>query len=719
MMRVITYSNTPQQKACAVKKGIIERNILWSERILVPLQKNKSERMKKILISLSAIMLWGCAEHKSTAPEPSIPDRSDYAKLYDKAVKAGDYDRAFQIIDSLETSGSVPEPLANAWRGDIYQYQEQTRTAEYYYKKALGSPDFRKDYPVDFVLASSDFGAILSTKGDIEGQLAVVTEAYAVARTMGGSDGIRNATRLLAQIGNCQLWLGHKEEAEKTFDQCYQTLLQQSTDEAEFLPADALAGILNNIVVEYNNAYDVSGSELWLQRMSEAVEKAIAYPDCPANRADELQARLTVNRAIILAIKHQRSEADKAYHQFLTYDYAKTDNGLIDKAVYFETAERWDDLERLQTTLDSLDKAQGVPLSMEYLKSNLGSRFVAELKSGRKQKALITAEHIVEMLDTIDKIQRKNDATELAIIYETQEKEAEIAKQQTQIAEQNAALTMQRLIGTAIALLLLTVFFIVYTLLRRRAAKRLAEANAIRERIESELRIARDIQMSMVPNAFPQRPDIDLYAWMEPAKEVGGDLYNYLIQNGELYFCVGDVSGKGVPASLFMAQATRLFRTLAAQGMMPADIATQMNKALTEDNEQGMFITMFIGLANLSTGRLDFCNAGHNPPVLSGQFLEMVPNAPIGLWPELAFEGETLESIHDRTLFIYTDGLNEAENERKEQFGDERLLHILRTTPFDSARMVVETLKAETDRHRNGAEPNDDLTMMCLRVRPQ
>ena len=200
-------------------------------------------------------------------------------------------------------------------------------------------------------------------------------------------------------------------------------------------------------------------------------------------------------------------------------------------------------------------------------------------------------------------------------------------------------------------------------------------------------------------------------------RQMSGDHYG-----DRLYFCIGDVSGKGVPASLFMAQATRLFRTLAEQGMMPAEICTHINNALSgEDNEQGMFVTMFLGLVDLKTGHLDFCNAGHNPPVLGGDehqgsFLEMEPNAPIGLWPGLEFVGESIESIKGRPLFIYTDGLNEAENTRHEQFGDDRLLSSLRDTSYESSRQVIETLAALVESHRQGAEPNDDLTMMCLRL---
>ena len=249
----------------------------------------------------------------------------------------------------------------------------------------------------------------------------------------------------------------------------------------------------------------------------------------------------------------------------------------------------------------------------------------------------------------------------------------------------------------------------------------MAEMKAAQERIESELRIARDIQMSMVPSIFPEREGLDMFAQMTPAKEVGGDMYGYVLLGDKLYFAVGDVSGKGVPASLFMAQATRLFRTLAAQGMMPAEICTRMNNALNEDNEQGMFVTMFLGLLDLQTGHLSFCNAGHNPPIVGGgdnqgDFLEMQPNAPIGLFPDLEYEGEEIESVKGRALFIYTDGLNEAENPQQEQFGDERLLSILRNTHFDSAKQVIESLKEEIENHRKGAEPNDDLTMMCIRV---
>jgi sigma-B regulation protein RsbU (phosphoserine phosphatase) len=255
-----------------------------------------------------------------------------------------------------------------------------------------------------------------------------------------------------------------------------------------------------------------------------------------------------------------------------------------------------------------------------------------------------------------------------------------------------------------------------------RYIEELKDTTAQKASIESELNVANSIQMSMLPNVFPDREGLDMYASMTPAKEVGGDLYGYLLKDDNLYFCLGDVSGKGVPASLFMAQVTRLFRTLANQQLSPSDICTHMNDALSGDeNPTNMFVTLFVGMVDLTSGHLSFCNAGHNPPVIGGgehhgDFLEMKPNFPIGVLPGLEFEGEEIESIKGRALFIYTDGLNEAENREHEQFGDERLLDILRNTHFDSSRQVIETLAAEVEKHRDGADPNDDLTMMCLRI---
>ena len=249
----------------------------------------------------------------------------------------------------------------------------------------------------------------------------------------------------------------------------------------------------------------------------------------------------------------------------------------------------------------------------------------------------------------------------------------------------------------------------------------LKSTTAMKATIESELKVASDIQMGLIPRQFPpfpHRQDIDLYASMTPAKEVGGDLYDYFLQDERLYFCIGDVSGKGIPASMFMAITRNLFRIIAQQNRAPWEVATQINSFLTRDNEQSMFVTMFIGMIDLRKGLMEFCNCGHNAPILDGKFLEAKDtNQPLGLWESKAFVGEVIEDIRDKQLLLYTDGLNEAENQQQERLGDERLLELMQDSIHLSSEEVVTKLKAAVINHRAGAEPNDDLTLLCLSIK--
>ena len=364
-------------------------------------------------------------------------------------------------------------------------------------------------------------------------------------------------------------------------------------------------------------------------------------------------------------------------------------------------SEALDYIGRYQHTAEKLGDVSSQKVAL-YEKSLTYEKF------GHFSDALTVFRQFTDLKDSLAGVEDREKLNEL-------NKRFEVAELKMDGERKQMAAERRQLYLVLIIVLLVMVAVVVFAYYRRRADRRMAAVTAEKKRIESELQIARDIQMSMVPSVFPDCEGLDMYASMTPARQVGGDLYGYVHLGDKLYFALGDVSGKGVPASLFMAQATRLFRTLASQQMMPAEICTRMNDALSgDDNESGMFVTFFLGLVDLQTGHLDFCNAGHNPPVLDGQFMNMKPNAPIGLWPGLEYEGEAIDTIKGRQLFLYIDGLNEAENTEQQQFGEDRLLDILRTSHFDSARQVVESLGAEVERHRNGAEPSDDLTMMCL-----
>ena len=250
----------------------------------------------------------------------------------------------------------------------------------------------------------------------------------------------------------------------------------------------------------------------------------------------------------------------------------------------------------------------------------------------------------------------------------------------------------------------------------------LKKTTASKERIESELRIARDIQMGMVPKIFPpfpERDDLDLYAKLIPAKEVGGDLYDFFIEGNKLYFIVGDVSGKGVPASLVMAVTCRLFRTVAAHFHSPAEIVMALNDTLSENNESNMFCTAFLGVLDLKTGHLQYCNAGHNAPVVmhgAGKpaFMEVQPNLPLGLFGGFPYEGQECDIDKDTSIFLYSDGVTEAENQAKALYSDERLLNILDKQQGNMPQSVVNEVLDDINKHVDGAEQSDDITIMCL-----
>ena len=639
---------------------------------------------------------------------------SDPAETIRQVAVTGNLERTEELIDSFTRLNLLSPIRADFYRavacgnkGDMdnfYMYQEKILNE---YDKTDGEPRVYSVVAINmanYYLSTSNYEKSLST-------------ALPALNILGPDPDVPldRKGELLTIIGNCQMSLHRMAESKKSYEQAYR-YFQQYQEECENvgLFRDCITSV-SNIASAYSSNNMMNEYLIWTERCDSLLSWYRVQPGADSSFIDRYNGSIALRRAEILREQGKKPEAAKAYEQFLKTGYSKTDEGRYNSIEYLRRTGRYAEAADIYQDFDRMAEEWGLEPNLDMINGYLIPKFNINYIAGRKDSALAVAMKICKLIDPAITAQKDDAAAELATIYETQEKEAQIARQQ-------AELSQQRVVGLIIALVLITLFFILYTLYRRRAAKRLAEMRSAKERIENELKIARDIQMSMVPGQFPEREGLDMYASMTPAKEVGGDLYGYVMLGDKLYFAVGDVSGKGVPASLFMAQATRLFMTLAKQQMMPADICTRMNDALSgDDNQSGMFVTFWVGLIDLQTGHLNFCNAGHNPPIIRdgeshGDFLQMEANAPIGLWPGLEYEGEEIDTIKDRPLFIYTDGLNEAENRQQEQFGDDRLLDILRHTHFDSAQQVIDTLKDEVDKHRDGAEPNDDLTMMCIRI---
>lgn len=252
---------------------------------------------------------------------------------------------------------------------------------------------------------------------------------------------------------------------------------------------------------------------------------------------------------------------------------------------------------------------------------------------------------------------------------------------------------------------------------------KLTTATAQRASLENELDIARKIQMAMLPKTYPpypERNDIDIYGMLTPAKAVGGDMFDFVLRDDKLFFCVGDVSGKGLPSALWMAMIVAVFRTQVANEIRPEKIVTTLNDALSARNELMMFATFFLGVLDLTTGELTYCNAGHEAPLLLGgdqpEFLDIESNIPLGVMAEWNYKMQQKTLAPGTTLFLYTDGLTEAEGKDHAQFGKDNVVAVL-NTPSTSAEILIGTVTDAVQNFVGDAEQSDDLTLFAISYR--
>ena len=671
---------------------------------------------KKYLLHLLAVAavlssVLSCGHQQQDARKQTEAD-----SLINAASDARDYERVLTLCDSLEQRGDISLYKAAYERGFAYYYSGKPKAQQKELRQALLEKPKNTEDSLAYFNITYQLADALWIAGDDGEALQLALPSLEGLRKMDREHPSKEVTIRLRSltflVGKIQMSLGMKEEADKMFEECYGYLLKIPLE----TPGDYKRRFrtLEGFITSYNNAEDMASVEEWLARQDSVLALIKEGRGLAPADSDMMMGQSYLHHADVAAFLNRPEEFNRAVAAFRTTKYAQSNLGKSDLATALLEAKHYAEAADEYAVLDQDFAERGLELSLFNL-NYYGEKFRANYKAGRIDTALAVANFVFENLDPAITEQQKSNAAELATIYQTHQKDAEIA----------------------VALILLTTFFIVYTLYRRRAQKRLAaaheklevahaelksaydqleETTAAKERIESELRIARDIQMSMVPQEFPQYEGLDMYAEMNAAKEVGGDLYGYLLQGNMLHFCLGDVSGKGVPASLFMSQSARLFRTLAAEGLSPVDIAVRMNKGLAENNKSMMFVTMFIGLLHLDTGWLDYCNCGHNPPVLDGRFMEMkYKNHPLGFWGDDPFEGEHIDDIRGKQLLIYTDGLNEAENGQMEEFGNDHLLELMADTKSLTSREVIDKLKAAVEEHRAGAEPNDDLTLMCIK----
>lgn len=723
---------------------------------------------KQCIYNVIPVLLAVVMEACSGSGRPSSDSTGEADEVVNDALSAifdasasGDYETMLELTDRFAAMDSISELEANYTRGLAYASLGHLRQAQSCMEAVISS--HAKDAHERKVQSESyaSLAVMLTNRGDYARALDYCIGALQIIDRLKADKNDSEQSKddeynpiepiVLETMGRCYLSQNQMIEATQSYDRAYAIYIGNDPDKEDIeehiksLDSEKLRyAIVStfNFTLSFLSAKHYREALLWVGRTDTLLYQYTILPDATQSFVDVVSARQKLNRATALQGLGKTTEADRAYDEFVKTEYAKSNDGLIDATQYLMAAGKYNTAADNFSQLDETLNKWGTELTLDNIQKYYIQKYRANVKAGRTDSAIAVGMQIAEMLDTAMENFKNDQTAELSAIYNSDKQRDEIEGQQKEINAQRIKMHYAVLIALVIVMLVVTVFLVVYTMHRRRNQKQMAGKNRelqdkideltstrgqldrttrAKNQIEAEIDKAGKIQMSMLPRQMPVYEGLDLAASMTPAKMVGGDLYDFLLADEQLYFCVGDVSGKGVSAALFMAETVRLFHSMAVLRLTPEDIATNINEVLSENNDEGMFVTMFIGKIDLNSGHLDFCNAGHNPPVLGGDrakgnFMPMETNVPIGMWPGVEFKGEHVDSIKHRPLFVYTDGLNEAENKEQEQYGDDRMLNILRHTEFQSAQHVIDTLKDEVERFRDGAEPSDDMTMLCLRV---
>lgn len=675
-----------------------------------------------LLVLLLLAFVVGCRDYDELQKKRIEAEKMVYA-----AYKAKDYPRIITLADSFRTNGGFTEGKACYWLGYAYDRMKQKRMAELYWRTGIAAVENSTDDEDVRVYAgiANRLTGLLNTWAEYEAALKVAVPAVERLRSL-NCDSTSEYTNMLIYIGCCQVRFGLGEnKANEKLEEGYRAhlhLIKNHPYATNY--RDAIIGVIN-ISYTLMEMGDYEQALHWLDRFSKLIEEYEKQKDAHPDYADKQWARYHIYHARALEGLGRKEEAAEAYREFSQTGFFQTAEGKILASDYLSLAGLWQEAADNFKSMETLMKEYGTAYSLENIQKMLIRKYEINKRAGRKDTALAVSVKIVEHLDSAITLTRLAEIRENTAVHQ----------KELEITAENERYQHQRQIERTIGMTATIVFLLIYIIVRHRMQSRLKKTHedlkvaydqlekttTIKERMESELRIASNIQMSMIPQVFPTKEGLDMYASMTPAKEVGGDLYNYLVKGDKLYFCIGDVSGKGVPAALFMTIATRGFRSLALMGKSPAEIATRLNLELSENNEMGMFVTMFICMFDMKLERMEYCNAGHNPPVIGnsdGQFTFLdveQTNAPIGLWPELEFKGEEINYFHNRLMLLYTDGLNEAENQKQEQYGEDRIIEQITSHATQNAQEIVKALKADTNLFRDGAEQNDDLTILAFR----
>lgn len=677
----------------------------------------KQQRIWMFVVVMTALLVMACGGKRQSSERAS--------RIMEVAYKSKDYGRVLQLADSLYASGDLASAEAYYWRGYACDRMKKKRMAEFYFKTAIEAASESSDKAsVDvYAKAASRLASLLSVRGDYEGTLKTA-EPVAQRLEELKADTTSDYVNLLIYIGCCQSATKDKKDATDGFNRAYQKHLDnigKKHNDAAY--KDAFAGLLN-IVYYCNYVKNYEASISWIDRFGELLGQYEHMPGTTPDYVDKQLGRFDIYRAIALEGMNKKEEAAKVFEAFRKTHFSTTPEGRIMANDYLIAAKRWDEAADNYSSLDALLAEQQDPYTIDNIRDLLLKKYQANQLAGRRDTAVAVSLQICNSLEDAFEKDRIIDAEEQTTVVEKVE----------QLNEAKAADNHRRQLGLMGLLALVFLAFIVFTIYRRIAVSRQAKAfkrlkkdfaqlkedTTRRVSAESTHRIADEVQQLVMPTQLPQHAKLSMRSALIPAKGIGTTIYDCVIRDGRLFMMMGDAAGSEVQALAMLASVKAQFRTAMALETSVERIVSAVDLALSDGRQSGGSMALFVGVLDLSTGQFDYCNAGHQAPLLVGETITPLPveqQSPVGLQSGATYEAQTVDLPSGTLLLLYSAGLIESVNAEQQVFGEKRLMgDALQASKLNPApKPFVESILQSLRRFTGDAGQQKDITMLAVR----
>ena len=681
----------------------------------------KQTKLWILLVVLTSVLMTACNEDEKKS------QISEADKLIEATQKNKNYNELIKVVDSLEANSIITPTKACYWRGYACDKMKRQRLAEYYWKASLDAAkeSTDEDEMVYYAKSASRLANMLSVRGDYEEGLNI---AIPVANKLESleCDSTSDYLNILIYIGCCQEGLGTADGNAEGFTKAYQRHMENIENyHNDVVYKDGITGIIN-IAYDYIWAKKWQEALVWTARFGQVLSEYEQRPDADADYIDRQLARHDIYQAIALEGLHKSEEAANAYEKFLTTQFSKTPKGRIDANDYLTAAHRWDEAAENYNSLDAMMGETVKNYSLENIENLVLEKYKTNLLAGRRDSAMKIAMEISNSLGQAMAKSRKIEKEEQAVIVKNV---AQITELQ---AQKNRKYQILIVVGFVFLILCMTAFVVI----RHRMAKRMEaefedlkydydrlEADTIvQEREASELRIAQNIQKMIVPTQLPQHKFFDIWSSTTTGLMEGGGVLDYALRSNKLFFCIGEATVEGIKASLLTAIVKAQFRTAIAFEDKPDRIIASINNAIANEGEKGLGIRLFVGVLDIGSGALQFCNANHDAPLLVSNELHHLPveqNINIGEKPNYQFEAQEMLMLPGTMIFLNSDGLIKVKNSVHRVFNEKRMLGCaLQAMKLDPRpKPFIENMLDAVNRFAGDFEQRDDIAMLAIRFK--